>query len=84
LEYGKCLHKISDGHGVVGHEVSGFLKENLPVTLDNELKKRLKNGNMNKIIEETFVATNYRLCNETGIDTHFRFLELLILVGAHV
>jgi len=62
---------VCDGHGVVGHEVSAFLRENLPITLDSELKKRLKNGNMNKIIEEIFVGTNYRLCNETGIDTHF-------------
>ena len=63
---------ISDGHGVVGHEVSAFLRETLPPFLDGELKKRLKNGNMNKIIEETFVSTNLKLCNETGIDTHFR------------
>jgi serine/threonine protein phosphatase PrpC len=31
----------------------------------------MKNGNMNRIIEDTFIATNYKLCNETQIDTNF-------------
>jgi len=62
---------VCDGHGVLGHDVSAYLRETLPASLDNELKKRLKNTNMNKIIEDTFVSTNYKLNNETQIDTNF-------------
>jgi len=39
--------------------------------MDNELKRRSKNGNVNRIIEDTFIATNYKLNNETQIDTNF-------------
>lgn len=57
---------------MLGHEVSAFLRETLPVNLETDLKKRLKNGNMNKTIEEVFVLTNIKLCTETIIDTNFR------------
>lgn len=58
-----------------GHDVSGYLRENLPVTLNNELrmKKNLYNANINtnKIIEEVFLSINSKLFNEAGIDTNF-------------
>lgn len=62
----------SDGHGALGHEVSLFLRENLPKTLDFEIKRRLKVSKMNKIIEEVFLSTNEKLVCDTPINTHFR------------
>jgi serine/threonine protein phosphatase PrpC len=64
----------SDGHGVVGHEVSGFLKENLPIDLDNALKTKHKNiltDNIHDIITEVFLDTNYKLCTSDIIDSTF-------------
>jgi serine/threonine protein phosphatase PrpC len=46
------------------------LRETLPGYLDAELKKK-KNANMNKIISDSFVQVNFKLCNETVVDTHF-------------
>ena len=31
---------------MLGHEVSGYLRENLPVTMNNELKRKNKNVNI--------------------------------------
>ena len=50
--------------------MSLFLRETLPVFLDSELKKK-KNTNVNKVIGDSFVQVNSKLCNETVIDTHF-------------
>jgi serine/threonine protein phosphatase PrpC len=57
-----------------GHDVSSYLRENLPYTLNNELKnkkKYLNESNVNKLIEEVFFYTNSRLFNEATIDTNF-------------
>lgn len=57
-----------------GHDVSAFIKENLPVTLNNNFKlrrKSLKEGISSRIIEDTFLAVNFKLCNESNIDTNF-------------
>lgn len=67
---------VCDGHGMYGHDVSGYLKENLPKAMNNEFKSRkinIKDGgsSMNKIIEDTFLYTNSKLCNEATIDTNF-------------
>ena len=64
----------SDGHGALGHEVSLFLRENLPKTLDFEIKKKIKVSKMNRIIEEVFLTTNEKLVNKTLINTHFRYI----------
>jgi len=66
LYFGVC-----DGHGAFGHEVSQFLRENLPKTLDFEIKRKFKITGMKKIIEEVFLSTNGKLINETLINTHF-------------
>ena len=31
---------VCDGHGYYGHEVSGFIKENLPMNMKHILKKK--------------------------------------------
>ena len=57
----------------MGHDVSSFLKENLPKTLDIEVKKSSKNNiPLNKTIKDVFLSVNCKLFNEAGIDTHFR------------
>jgi serine/threonine protein phosphatase PrpC len=49
------------------------LKNNLPFLLNKELKKskNIVTFDMNKIIMESFLVTNARLCNEETIDTNF-------------
>jgi len=64
---------VCDGHGVTGHEVSKYLKENLPESLFNEImKKHLKSGKqpLKKIIEDVFKTTNDELSYEL-IDTDY-------------
>jgi hypothetical protein len=65
--------KNSDGHGSVGHDVSSFLRDNLPKTLDYEIKRGSKNNiSLNKIIKDVFLSVNCKLFNEATIDTNFR------------
>jgi serine/threonine protein phosphatase PrpC len=78
LQFGKHIIylNISDGHGMYGHDVSSYLKENLPNALNNEIKNKKKlsldgNINLNKIIEDVFLYTNSKLFNEASIDTNF-------------
>lgn len=56
-----------------GHEVSGYLKEYLPVMLNNNFKKKQTTNNefSKKLIEETFLSINMKLFNDTSIDTKF-------------
>ena len=59
---------------MLGHEVSGYLRENLPVSLNNQLKVKSKNvniHNVNSIITETFVETNNKLLSGEVVDTTF-------------
>jgi len=65
---------LSDGHGMLGHEVSGYLRENLPVNMNNELKRKNKNvniHNVNSILTEVFVDTNNKLLSGEIVDTTF-------------
>ena len=64
----------SDGHGLLGHEVSGYLRENLPTTLNNQIKSKNKNvniHNINSILTEVFVETNNKLLAGDIVDTTF-------------
>jgi serine/threonine protein phosphatase PrpC len=72
-QFGKSLITHSDGHGVYGHDVSGYLRDNLPYYLNREFNKfkTLPTFDMNKIITESFLVTNARLFNEQSIDTNF-------------
>lgn len=59
---------------MLGHEVSGYLRENLPVNMNNELKRKNKNINIhncNSIITEVFVETNNKLLSGEIVDTTF-------------
>lgn len=59
---------------MLGHEVSGYLRENLPVNMNNELKRKNKNvsiHNVNNIITEVFVDTNNKLLSGDIVDTTF-------------
>jgi len=64
---------VCDGHGSVGHDVSSFLKENLPKSLDSELRKASKfnSYSMNKVIKDVFLSINCRLFSDPGIETHY-------------
>jgi serine/threonine protein phosphatase PrpC len=58
----------------LGHEVSGYLRENLPLTLHNYLKAKNKNvniHNVNNIIEDIFLEANDRLSSGEIVDTTF-------------
>lgn len=67
---------VCDGHGVLGHEVSRYLKSTLPVNLESELKKKKLNvfsGEQKlvyKVVEDMFNFTNNNL-NATSIETEF-------------
>ena len=59
---------------MLGHEVSGYLRENLPVNLNNALKSKNKNvnyQNVNNIITEVFIETNNKLLSGEIVDTTF-------------
>jgi serine/threonine protein phosphatase PrpC len=40
---GQCLLSVFDGHGMYGHEVSGFLRKMLPGIVGNALQRAAKN-----------------------------------------
>lgn len=59
---------------MLGHEVSGFLREYLPITLHNQLKSKNKNvlqHNINPILEEVFKDSNLKLSTGEIVDTTF-------------
>jgi len=64
---------VCDGHGVNGHEVSGYLKQNLPKVMSNELvsKSSSQKFDRNKVIEDVFLYINSKIFNEVNLDTHF-------------
>jgi serine/threonine protein phosphatase PrpC len=69
---------VCDGHGVEGHEVSGFIKKILPKELSNALYRKniMTNGkNIKKqiynIISETFIKVNEKLISNEAINSVF-------------
>ena len=65
---------VCDGHGYYGHEVSGYIKENLPMDLNHYLKQ--KNLSLNELtnelsqaIKECFIQENQNLLNNNQIDS---------------
>ena len=63
---------VCDGHGQVGQEVSGFLKENLPIDLNHALKSsklNIQTDDISQIISETFIEENYKLCTNEMINS---------------
>ena len=66
---------VCDGHGLVGHDVSKFLINNLPKNLNRELKKTNKyiahRETLYSTLKQVFVNTNKDLCKNPSIDTQF-------------
>ena len=63
---------VCDGHGYYGHEVSGFIKENLPMNLNHSLRQKnldLIKDDLSPIIKECFVQENQNLLNNHQIDS---------------
>ena len=69
---------VCDGHGVHGHEVSDFLRNNLPKELsksldhkDLETKDIKLKKNIFNVIESTFIKINNVLTDDESINTYF-------------
>ena len=66
---------VCDGHGLVGHDVSKYLIENLPKNLNTALKKTNKfishKETLYTTLKQVFVETNKSLCKVPTIDTKF-------------
>ena len=67
---------VCDGHGMFGHDISGYLVNMLPQNLNNNLTKEniktINNDNeydkISDIISNTYVQTNMNLVNNSSID----------------
>ena len=66
---------VCDGHGLVGHDVSKYLINNLPKNLNKELKKTNKyiahRETLYSTMKQVFINTNKDLCKNPNIDTQF-------------
>ena len=68
---------VCDGHGTYGHEVSGYLVYNIPLILNDFLKKNFKNisekniSEIKSIIKNIFININKNISKDTDIDTTF-------------
>ena len=78
---------VCDGHGVEGHEVSGFIKRTLPKDLSNALmnKEILTSDKNNKkkiynIIGSTFIKVNEKLISNEAINSIFSGTTCVSLV----
>ena len=63
---------VCDGHGYYGHEVSGFIKENLPMNMNHILKKKkldLIKDDLSQAIKECFIKENQNLLSNHQIDS---------------
>ena len=63
---------VCDGHGYYGHEVSGFIKENLPMNLNHALKKEnlnLLTDDLSEVIKKCFLNENRHLLDNNQIDS---------------
>ena len=63
---------VCDGHGYFGHEISEFIKENLPIDLNHKIKSKkldLNKDNLSQVLIETFLMENNFLKNNKQIDS---------------
>jgi serine/threonine protein phosphatase PrpC len=63
---------VCDGHGFFGHEVSGFIKENLPMDLNHLIKKQNLNilkDDLSSTIKQIFLSENRALLRNKQIDS---------------
>ena len=63
---------VCDGHGYYGHEVSGYIKENLPMDLNHMIKNEkldLLKDDLSPIIKKTFILENKSLLRNKQINS---------------
>jgi len=63
---------VCDGHGYYGHEVSGYIKENLPMDLNHMIKTKKLNilkDDISSIIKTAFILENKSLLRNKQIDS---------------
>ena len=63
---------VCDGHGYYGHEVSGYIKENLPMDLNHLIKMKKLNvltDDLSPVIKSAFVLENKSLLRNKQIDS---------------
>ena len=63
---------VCDGHGYKGHEVSGYIKENLPMDLNHLIKAKKLNilkDDLSSIIKSSFLLENKSLLRNKQIDS---------------
>ncbi|CAG9316791.1 unnamed protein product [Blepharisma stoltei] len=68
---GQYLFAVCDGHGVLGHDVSGYIKEKLPITVEqgmpenesplNAYSQALANGivNVDKLVQDSTINAEF-------------------------
>ena len=64
---------VCDGHGYYGHEVSGYIKENLPMDLNHIIKSRKLNlltDDLTEAITYAFITENNSLLRNKMIDSN--------------
>jgi serine/threonine protein phosphatase PrpC len=64
---------VCDGHGYYGHEVSEYIKENLPMDLNRVLKTKKLNllkDDLSQVIKQTFEMENNSLLRNKQIDSN--------------
>ena len=69
---------VCDGHGIFGQDISGYLVNNLPKNMNNNIiSNNIKNITTEKIIklseiiQQTFIQTNTNLNNDERIDSSY-------------
>ena len=69
---------VCDGHGTFGHEVSGYLVYNIPLTINDLLIKsnfnNISDNNISQLIsllKDSFIEIDNNIPRETNIDTTF-------------
>ena len=70
--YDNIFMGVCDGHGYYGHEVSGYIKENLPMDLNHMIKTKklnIKTDNLTSIIKNVFIMENNSLLRNKQIDS---------------
>ena len=63
---------VCDGHGYYGHEVSGYIKENLPMDLNHLIKTKKLNvlkDDLSSTIKTAFISENKSLLRNRQIDS---------------
>jgi serine/threonine protein phosphatase PrpC len=63
---------VCDGHGLFGHEISEYIKENLPMDLNRIIKSKkldLNKDDLSKVLIDTFDMENNSLLRNKQIDS---------------